>query len=364
MMEMKDLFTRNGIVSRAINAENITGEPGEGGKSSSLLGPSRKGSPCLKDIKSGDTVTLASIEGQGMIRHIWITVDNKTDEANRFILRDLVIRMYWDGEESPSVECPLGDFFGLGFGETYEIYSSLVSAIPSRGLNCYFQMPFRRKALITLENQHSNPIPAFFYQRDYTLGDEIDEDTMLFHAFWNRENPTVIGKDYTLVNSIKGEGTYIGTTLYISSLSRYWWGEGEMKFYIDGDREFPTICGTGTEDYFGGSWSFARHENGKTIETTYNSPYLGYPFYSKEDRAIYNPYHNDDCPPMRAFYRWHVKDPIYFKKDLKVNLQQIGVCHSGLFERSDDVSSVAYWYQTEPHVPFRPLPEKKERWPR
>ena len=187
---------------------------------------------------------------------------------------------------------------------------------------------------------------------------------MYFHAFWNRENPTVIGKDYTLLDSVKGEGTYLGTALYLSSLSRYWWGEGEMKFYIDGDEEFPTICGTGTEDYFGGSWSFARHEGGKTIETTYCTPYLGYPFYSREDRGVYNPYHNDECPPMRAFYRWHVMDPIYFKKDLKVTLQQIGVCHSGLFERSDDVSSVSYWYQTEPHVPFRALPGKMERWPR
>ena len=363
-MIMKNLYTRNGMTSRAINAENVTGMPGEGGRSASVLGVARKGSPCLKDIKSGETVTLASIEGSGMIRHIWITVDSKTDEANRFILRDLVLRMYWDGETSPSVECPLGDFFCLGFSETYEVSSSLVAVIPSRGMNCYFQMPFRKKALITLENQHANPIPAFFYQIDYTLGDEIGDDTMYFHAFWNRENPTVIGKDYTLLYSVKGEGTYLGTALYLSSLSRYWWGEGEMKFYIDGDEDFPTICGTGTEDYFGGSWSFARHEGGKTIETTYCTPYLGYPFYSREDRSVYNPYHNDECPPMRAFYRWHVMDPIYFKKDLKVTLQQIGVCHSGLFERSDDVSSVSYWYQTEPHVPFRALPGKMERWPR
>jgi hypothetical protein len=361
---MKELFTRNNIVSRAINAENRTGMPGEGGKASSALGVGRKGSPCLKDIKSGETETLAYIEGCGIIRHIWITVDNKTDDSNRFVLRDLILRMYWDGEESPSVECPLGDFFALGFGETYEVYSSLITVIPSRGLNSYIQMPFRKNARITIENQHDNPIPAFFYQIDYTLGDELSDDTLYFHASWNRENPTVIGRDYTILDNVKGEGTYLGTTLYLSSLSRYWWGEGEIKFYIDDDTSFPTICGTGTEDYFGGSWSFARHEDGKTIETNYNSQYLGYPFYSRDDRDVYNPYHNSECPPMRAFYRWHVKDPVFFKKSLKVTIQQIGVCYSGLFERSDDVSSVAYWYQTEPHAPFKALPEKKERWPR
>ncbi len=361
---MNELFTRNKIVSRAINAENREGRAGEGGKAQSVLGASRKGSPCLKDIESGETAVLCDITGCGMIRHIWITVDDRTSNSDRYVLRDLVLRMYWDDEENPSVECPLGDFFALGFGETYSVYSSLITVLPSRGLNSYIAMPFKRRARITLENQHSTSIPAFFYQIDYTLGDELSDDTLYFHALWNRENPTTPKHDYTILDGVEGEGTYLGTTLYLSSLSRYWWGEGEVKFYIDDDTLYPTICGTGTEDYFGGSWSFAHHEEGKTIETCYNSNYMGYPFYSRDDRSIYNPYHNCECPPMRSFYRWHVKDPIFFKKRLRVTVQQIGVSFGGLFERSDDVSSVAYWYQTEPHNPFGKLAKKEERWPR
>ena len=163
---MKELYTRNSIVSRAVNAENRSGNPGEGGKAASDLGVGRKGSPCLRNIRSGETVTLADISGCGVIRHIWITVDSKTDDAERYVLRDMVLRMYWDDEDKPSVECPLGDFFALGFGETYEVYSSLVTVIPSRGMNSYFQMPFRKGARITVENQHANPIPDFFYQID------------------------------------------------------------------------------------------------------------------------------------------------------------------------------------------------------
>ena len=153
--------------SRAINAENPTGEKGKGGMASSPLGPSRKGSPCLRDIPAGATVTLGEIEGSGAINHIWITVTDKTTEADCFVLRDLVIRMYWDDEEEPSVESPLGDFFCCGFGRECIVNSIPVVAVPSRGLNCYFQMPFKKRARITLENQHANPIPAFFYQIDY-----------------------------------------------------------------------------------------------------------------------------------------------------------------------------------------------------
>ena len=175
---------------------------------------------------------------------------------------------------------------------------------------------------------------------------------------------TEIAKDYVILDNVKGKGHYIGTYLALTTLERYWWGEGEVKFYIDGDKEYPTICGTGTEDYFGGSWSFAHQEDGKTVEQTYNSPFLGYPYYSAHDELIHNPYHNDDCPPMRGFYRWHMMDPICFEEDLKVTIQQIGVCYKGLFERQDDVASVAYWYQSEPHQAFGPLMDKKGRWPR
>ena len=237
--------------SRAINAENPHGEKGKGGMAASHLGPSRKGSPCLRDIEPGATVTLAEMEGPGEINHIWITVDNKTTEADCFVLRDLVIRMYWDDEETPSVESPLGDFFCCGFGRECFVNSVPVAVVPNRGFNCYFPMPFKKKAKITLENQHANKIPAFFYQVDYCLYDELPDDIAYFHAQWRRERLTEKTKDYTILDGVKGKGHYIGTYMALTTLERYWWGEGEMKFYIDGDEEYPTICGTGTEDYFG-----------------------------------------------------------------------------------------------------------------
>ena len=155
------LFKRNNIISRSINAENRKGEKGRGGMASSVLGPSRKGSPCLLNIAPGSVTELCDITGPGMIRHIWITLDDRTDDKNRFLLRDIVLRMYWDDEEFPSVEVPLGDFFLNGFGETYPVNSTLVQVVPLRGYNCYFQMPFRKRARITIENEHINPIPAF-----------------------------------------------------------------------------------------------------------------------------------------------------------------------------------------------------------
>ena len=350
--------------SRSITAENPKGEKGKGGMAASPIGPSRKGAPCLQDVKAGDTVTLAEIDGCGIIQHIWITVDSKTSPADCFVLRDLVLRIYWDGEEAPSVESPLGDFFACGFGTDCTLNSIPMVVIPARGLNCYFQMPFRRKARFTLENQHKNNIPSFFYQIDYTLYDTLPDNCGYFHAQWRRDRCTQLGQDYVILDNVKGQGHYVGTYFGLTTLERYWWGEGEVKFYIDGDKEYPTICGTGTEDYFGGSWSFAYQENGRTVEQNYCTPYMGYHYYSHHDTSTHHYCHNDDMLPQRSFYRWHIPDPICFEEDLKVTVQQIGVGHRGLFERQDDVASVAYWYQTEPHIAFKPLLPKQERWPR
>lgn len=350
--------------SRSINAENPTGAKGAGGMTASPLGPSRKGTPCLP-LPVGSTTTLAEIDGPGVIQHIWVTIPDRTSDAERYVLRDLVLRFYWDEEETPSIECPVGDFFCLGFGASYQVNSLPIAVNPTRGMNCYLPMPFHKKAKITVENQHAAEIPAFFYQVDYCLYDALPKESGYLHAQWRRQKLTVRGEDYVLLDGVKGRGQYIGTFLALSTLERYWWGEGEMKFFIDGDSDYPTICGTGTEDYFGGAWSFARQEDDKTAETTFCTPFLGYPFYSHEDDAAsHNPYYNNDCPPMRALYRWHIPDPIHFTQDLRVTLQQIGVCYGGLFERQDDVSSVAYWYQNEPHGAFPSLPEKRERWPR
>ena len=349
--------------SRAINAENPYGEKGKGGMAASDLGPSRKGSPCLRELEPGSVTTLGEITGPGEIKHIWITVTDRT-EQDYYVLRDLILRIYWDDEESPSVETPLGDFFCCGFGRGCIVNSMPIAVNPARGMNCYFPMPFNKKARITIENQHVCAIPAFFYQIDYLLLDEAQENVAYFHAKWNREKLTEKQKDYTILEGVKGKGHYVGTYLALTTLERYWWGEGELKIYLDGDDEYPTICGTGTEDYFGGAWSFASQKEGRTIENNYCTPYLGYPFYSANDKTVHNFYHNDDIMPQRGFYRWHIVDPILFEKDIRVTIQQIGVCHTGLFERQDDVSSVAYWYQSEPHVVFRPLPKKEDRWPR
>lgn len=350
--------------SRAVNAENPKGEKGGGGTRASVLGPSRKGCPCLKNIRPNEEILLGEMEGPGIITHVWVTVDQQTSSAECFVLRDMILRMYWDEEESPSVETPLGDFFCCGFGRGCFVNSSAIIVAPARGMNSYFQMPFRKKAKITVESQHGGVIPEFFYQIDYILYDELPPQTKYFHASWRREELTETCKDYVIIEQIEGQGYYVGTYIGLSALSRYWWGEGEMKFYIDGDEKYPTICGTGMEDYFGGSWSFAGQENGRMIEKTYNTAYLGYPFYSRHDDLIQSPYYTDDCPPMRGFYRWHVADPVFFDKDLKVTVQQIGSGPRGMFERQDDLSSVAYWYQSEPHRNFAKLPDKTKRWPR
>ena len=226
-------------------------------------------------------------------------------------------------------------------------------------------MPFRKKARIELVSQHKNVIPAFFYQIDYCLYDTLPDIMLYFFAKWNRESVTVKKKDYTILDNVYGKGIYVGTYLALQTLERYWWGEGEVKFYLDGDEEFPTICGTGMEDYVGGSWSFAAENQGKMTEQTYSTPFLGYAYYSNHDDLTVHPYHNDDCPPMRGMYRFHIPDPIYFQQNIKVMVQQIGMSHNGLFERQDDVSSVAYWYQEDKEITeYCPLPPKEERWPR
>ncbi len=367
MQSISSLPLLDSGVSRAITAENPKGEKGTGGQASSPLGQGRKGSPALRNVQAGSTATLADINGAGVINHIWITVPPETDYDNMFVLRDVIIRMFWDGEDKPSVEVPLGDFFCLGFGSVYKVNSALVSVNTRGGMNCYFQMPFRSHARIEIENQHRNELPFFFYQIDYTLYDNFQDDIELsyFHAQWRRTPITTKGVDHIILDGIEGKGKYIGTFFAIQTLNRYWWGEGEFKFYLDGDKEFPTICGTGTEDYFGGAWCYTKKEGEKYVEDGYQTPFLGYTYFSTEDDTIDpRPIHDSTVVPMRALYRWHVLDPIRFNEDLKVTVQSIGLRGTEYFEREDDISTVAYWYQTHPHAPFPILPKPEERWPR
>ena len=350
--------------SGSINWENRDGAKGGACRAASVLGPSRKGSPCIPLIRSGETVTLMDLDGPGEIQHIWMTVAGETP-AGRYLTRDLVLRMYWDGSDAPSVEVPLGDFFLNGFGRTYPVNSALICVNPKRGMNSYIPMPFARHARVTLENQHAGDVQGLFFQIDYVLCDEpLPEDTAFFHAQWRRQAITRRAEDYVLLDGVRGRGHLLGVHLMLQTLERCWWGEGEMKFYIDGDRDYPTQCSTGTEDYFGGAWSFGgTADDGTMREETYCTPFAGYPFYSRDDDA-HSDYWNRDVPPMRSFYRWHVPDPILFRQSLRVELQQIGVGPLGLFERSDDVTSVAYWYQTLPHAAFPALPDPRDRWPR
>lgn len=359
-----DLAMLDGARSRAINAENPTGEKGGGGRAASKLGTGRKGHPSIPVIQPNETVCLADIDGTGTIEHIWMTVSDKTSDKNTFVLRDLILRIYWDGQENMSVECPLGDFFCCGFGLYYPVNALPINVNPTRGFNCYFPMPFRKHARVTIENRSTEPVRDFFYQIDYSIKDSIPETAAYFHAQWRRQRITRSVEDYIILDNVNGSGRYIGTFLALTTLERYWWGEGEIKFYLDGDDRYPTICGTGTEDYFGGAWSFACQRGGETVEQTFSSPFLGYPFYSNQDERVHNEYHTSECPPMRALYRFHILDPIRFTQDIRVTIQQLGSRSDGLFERQDDLSSVAFWYQTLPSPVFPKFPSCDECRPR
>ncbi|MFI6231160.1 glycoside hydrolase family 172 protein [Micromonospora echinospora] len=352
-----------GLRSRSITAENPTGGKGAGGRTASMLGPGRKGRPCLT-LPAGQTTTLADIDGPGRITHLWFTFPDHTDAVG-FVLRDIVLRAYWDGETEPSVEVPIGDFFCCGFGARALVTSMPILVAPSGGMNCYFPMPFGTNARLTVTNEHPVDVDGFFFQIDYELSDHADEQTGRFHAQWRRQNPTTAGRDYTILDNVTGRGAYVGTYLAITALQRHWWGEGEVKFYLDGDEEYPTICGTGTEDYAGGAWAFQDRlsSDQEPQVLTFNAPFCGYPQRLTNDPSRQSVYATA-MAPSHGLYRWHLPDPIHFTTDLRVTLQQIGQVGPGIFERSDDVSSVAYWYQHEPHTPFPAFPSRDDRTPR
>lgn len=348
--------------SRSINAENRDGSVGSGARASSALGPGRKGSAFLP-LPAGETIELARIDGPGTIRHIWITVPEET-QAGPWVLRDLVLRMYWDGEELPAVEAPIGDFFCNGFGRRALVTSLPIVVAPTGGMNSYFPMPFASGARITLESQHPGDIDMVFFQIDYTVDDEHPEKLATFHAQWRRTDGTAaLGEDHVLLDGVAGAGSYVGSYVGLTSLRRYWWGEGEVKFFIDGD-EHPTQCTTGLEDYAGGAWAFqdALRADPAPQPITFSAPFFGYPYHSVRDDTAASPFAVETAP-SHGLYRWHLPDPVLFTDSLRVTLQQIGAWDHGLFERSDDISSVAYWYQAGAAV-ASVLPERTARVPR
>ncbi|MEU6611942.1 glycoside hydrolase family 172 protein [Streptomyces shenzhenensis] len=356
------------VRSRSVTAENPTGAQAAGGTAVSPLGPGRKGRPCVP-LAPEETLTLADIQGPGVITHIWLTVPDGT-EAGPFVLRDLVLRAYWDDNPHPAVEVPLGDFFCNGFATRADIVSLPIAVLPTGGMNSYFPMPFRNRARLTLTSEHPGPIEAVFFQIDYLQYLPADDDHLLtaapyFHAQWRRTPVTTPGQDHVILDGVRGRGAYVGTHIGVAALERFWWGEGEVKFFLDGDTDNPTICGTGLEDYAGGAWAFqdvlapgAEHK-----VAVYNSPYQGHPQYLTADPTGWSPYATPSVP-QHGLYRWHVQDPIYFDHEFKVTVQQIGHDGRRLFERSDDVSSVAYWYQDTPQASRNPLPSAAARRPR
>lgn len=272
------------------------------------------------------------MEGPGAIQHIWMTPTGNW--------RFSIIRIYWDDEKEPSVECPVGDFFCMGWGIYAPLSSLAVCINPGSAFNCYWTMPFRKKCKITIENIDEEKAMNLYYQVDYTLTD-VPEDAAYFHAQWRRTNPNHTS-DYTIVDNIKGKGHFVGTYLAWGVNNNGWWGEGEIKFFMDGDKKFPTICGTGTEDYFCGSYNFDRGGQYKEFCT----PYAGLHQVIRPD-GTYN------SQQRFGLYRWHITDPIRFEKDLKVTIQDLGWRAGGRYlPQKSDIASVAFWYQAEPHNKF------------
>ena len=349
-LNLGNLSTLSNAVSRSISAENPDGAKGKGGmsvenlenSSARELGQGWKVKPCIT-LPSKSTTTLADIEGPGAIQQFWITT---FPEA----WRRIILRFYWDDETTPSVEVPLGDFFCSGWCKRAHFTSLPIAVNPAGGFNSYWEMPFRKHAKMTVENLGPEPIPGFFYQVNYTLT-EVPENRAYFHAQWRRNNPLKYMDVHTLLDGVKGEGHYVGTYLAWGVNNNGWWGEGEIKFYFDGDDQFPTICGTGTEDYFGGAWDF---EFPKGEYAPFWSAYSGLMqviipdgLYSTQQRF--------------GMYRWHIMDPIRFKNELKVTIQALG-WRSALegkrryLPMQDDIASTSFWYQTEPHAVFPALP--------
>ncbi|MFO7957206.1 MAG: glycoside hydrolase family 172 protein [Candidatus Brocadiia bacterium] len=344
---MDNLWRLSDAESRSISAENPDGRKGAGGmategtgaRAARELGQGWKVSPCIR-LKPGENRELADIDGPGAIQQIWMTPNGTT--------RFMILRIYWDGADEPAVECPLGDFFACGWGSYAHVSSMAVCVNPRNGLNCYWQMPFREHCRITVSNIGEEET-TLFYQINYTLTD-VPDDAAYFHAQFRRTNPLPYKEVYTILDGVEGRGHYVGTYMAWGSNNNGWWGEGEIKFYMDGDDEFPTICGTGTEDYFCGAWCFRAEGEYQA----YTTPYAGMPQVIRPD--------GENASQQRfGLYRWHITDPVRFKENLLVTMQALGWRSGGRYlPLQDDIASVAYWYQEPPAAPFPALPDKDE----
>ena len=333
--------------TRSISAENPTGEQGKGGmaiphpgepkpaasaRAADDLGQGWKVRPFIR-LNARETAVLMNVAGPGIIQHIWIVEG---------LNRGLVIRFFWDEEATPSVEAPVPDFFAVGHGKFAPVNSLAVTVNPANALSCFWPMPFRKHARITLSNETDKDVDLVAYQITY-VETEVPAAAGTFHAQYRRASGAE-RNPYVILDGVKGRGCYVGTFLAWAQLEKGWFGEGEIKFYLDGDDQFPTICGTGTEDYFLGSYGFRQ---------PYSTAYSGTVLPASE---------GGEPPQFWSLYRWHIQDPINFEENLRVTIQDLGWGGEGKYKKlSDDISSVAYWYQTEPHAPFPKLPPLAER---
>ncbi len=362
------LYTLSDAQSRSITAENITGEKGGGArtpvesgtaaKAASSLGFGWKVNPYLF-VKSGETITLGEAKGPGVINHIWMALGGNVD------YRSMIIRIYWDDETLPSVEVPAGDFFATGWGRFSEtlVNSAMVMVTSGGGFNSYWPMPFHKKFRITLENR-STEMMIIYHQIDYTL-QAVPENAAYFHAQFRLSDRLKEKDVHTILDGVKGQGQYVGTYVAHGAFSAGWWGEGEVKFYLDGDTDHPTINGTGEEDYFLGAWGYLKSDGkGSRQEIPFSMLYAG--FHNQNPPTSPADYFIPGRERRISEYRWHIKDPIHFKKDLRITMQSLGWNRASLenvlgdgtyLSLQDYIASVAYWYQAEPHAAFPALPD-------
>ncbi|MFM8356813.1 MAG: glycoside hydrolase family 172 protein [Gammaproteobacteria bacterium] len=343
--------------TRSISPENFTGAKGGGGRSTDGpaaeaardLGQGWKVSPYIV-IEPGATFTLADIAGSGAIQQIWMTLA-------RGKWRHSILRAYWDDQEHPSIECPTGDFFACGWERYAQVSSLAVCVNPGRAFNCYWEMPFRKRARFTMTNLSDEALTVY-YQINYTLT-AVPDDLAYFHAQFRRVNPLPYKSVYTLLEGVSGRGHYVGTYMAWGVNNNGWWGEGEIKFYLDGDDAFPTLCGTGTEDYFCGAYNFdpgliERDREGGSRYQEFTTPYAGMPQVIRPD-GVYQ------AQQRFGLYRWHIMDPVRFQSELRVTIQALGWRthrRRQYLPLQDDIASVAYWYQTLPTARFPVLPDR------
>ncbi|PZR28112.1 MAG: hypothetical protein DI535_08125 [Citrobacter freundii] len=357
-VNMGNLSRLSDAKTRSISPENFTGAKGKGALADPVadsgklnvanaadaardLGKGWKVNPFII-IGKGETFTIADIEGPGAIQHIWMTPTGNW--------RFSILRIYWDDEATPSVETPLGPFFAMGWNTYAHLNSLAMTVNPGSAFNSYWQMPFRKKCRITIQNINPTESMRLYYQIDYALT-EVGNDEGYFHAQYRRSRTTK-NAVHTILDGVKGKGQYVGTYMAVGVANNGWWGEGEIKFFIDGDKDNATIVGTGTEDYFCGSYNFENQATHQYQE--YSTAYAGLHQVIRPDGL----YHSQQRFGM---YRWHIPDPVRFDGDLKVTIQDLGWRHGGRYlPQQSDITTVAYWYQREPHASFPKLPSADE----